>query len=108
MALDLKKLEAFLAAEGPWRGFDVTRRHYGAVSRDAPMWARVAISTRGMVPRLEGRLATARLTDWHLLALWRVWMGGRFTERDAGQQLVATVQSGWASFKEWLWSRFGE
>lgn len=108
MALNLARIEEYLAAESPWsNGFNVNNRHHGQLSRYAPMWAQVAMQMKPMIPRLEGRLATARLTDWHLLALWCCWMGPRFREAEAGQQLVATVESGWGDFKAWVWQKFG-
>ncbi len=116
MALNLGRIQQFLATEDPWRA---------SLGSTAPVWARCAIDAGlalpkrisrtqyvkqqkvPMVPLLEGRLATIGLSDWQLLGLWVVWMGPRFRERDAGGQLVQQVECGWVDFKAWLWEKFG-
>ena len=60
-----------------------------------------------LAPRLDGRLATARLTDFHLLALWSVFRGRGLRQGEEAQQLFAEVESGWRDFKDWLWKMFG-
>lgn len=108
MALNLGRIEQYLAAEDIWGGFTKGRASYGRLRTHAPMWATVAMS-KGMslAPRLDGRLATAKLTDYHLLALWTVWKGQGLRRGEEGQQLMAEVEKGWVDFKDWLWERWG-
>ena len=106
--LNLGRIEQYLAAEDVWGGFTRGRASYGKLGTFAPIWAQTAVS-KGLrlVPRLQGRLATGGLTDYHLLALWATWKGGRLRRNDEGSQLVAEVESGWVDFKRHLWEKFG-
>jgi hypothetical protein len=88
-------------------GFNSNRRSYGKLGTRAPMWAQTAVGVRKMVPVLDGRYATANLSDWHLLALWAAWKGSKLRTGEEGQQLIADLESGWRDYKAWLWSRFG-
>jgi hypothetical protein len=106
LALSIGKINSYLATEQPWVGFDPRRRTFGQVGSRAPMWAQIAQS-QVMFPRLEGRIQTANISDWAMLALWRCWIGNKFDERDPGAQLVYSIETDWAEFKDWLWKRFG-
>lgn len=106
--LNLGRIEQFLAAEDIWGGWTKGRGSYGRFSSHAPIWAETALQ-RGLklVPKLDGRLATAKLTDYHLLALWATWKGRALRNGNEGDQLVADVESGWRDFKRWLWEMWG-
>ena len=95
MALNLGRVQEYLSAESLW-----------ALGSQAPLWATTAIQSR-MVPRLDGRLATAGLSDWQLLSLWSAWKGSRLQSGEEGQQLMADIESLWVDFREWLWREFG-
>lgn len=108
MALNLGRIEQFLAGEDVWGGWQKGRASYGRFSSHAPAWANVALSKdMKLAPRLDGRLATASLTDYHLLALWTVWKGRSIRNGEEVQQLFAEIENGWVDFKEWLWRQWG-
>ena len=108
MALNVGRIEQFLAAEDVWGGFQKGRASYGRFSSHAPAWANIALSKDlRLAPRLDGRLATSRLTDYHLLALWAVYKGRQLRSGNEGEQLMAEIEGGWRDFKGWLWSMFG-
>jgi hypothetical protein len=107
MSLNAGRIREWLEAEDVWPGFNPNRRKWGRVGTNAPLWAQTAVACK-MVPKLDKRLMCVGLSDWALLALWRGWMGDRFREAEAGQQLIAQMEMGWVDFKRWLWERFGQ
>jgi hypothetical protein len=95
MALSLRKLRSDI--ENVWPG---------NLGSTAPIWAQTAQSQR-LVPRLRGRLATATLSDWEILAAWTMWKGGKLRSGEEGQQLFADIEARWVDFSDWMWSRYG-
>ena len=95
MALSLRRLRSDI--ENVWPG---------NLGSTAPVWAQTARSMR-ICPRLRGRLATATLSDWEVLAAWTMWKGGKLRSGEEGQQLMADVEARWGDFSDFLWQRYG-
>jgi hypothetical protein len=95
VALSLRRLRSDI--ENVWPG---------NLGSTAPVWAQTAQKLK-MLPRLRGRLATATLSDWEVLASWTMWKGGRLRSGEEGQQLMADVEQNWGDFSDWMWKRYG-
>lgn len=91
--LNLRHIENFLAVE------DVPRN---------TQWYNYATTMAShCVPRLDGKWATGNLNDIQIMQLWTYWRASNgLREAEWLDCLKEDKETGFRSFKEWLWSKF--